>query len=112
MSTKIILKRWKKEQARIKKENGGTGDIYSLILNLRNSYSIMFRTIPQWHHKMKFSNQIWHCDLICQYILYLEDELNETIYNLKLAEQGFDERNRHFGLNKYISRKFKKENKS
>ncbi len=108
MSTKIILKRWKQEQKRIKKETGGNGDVYSLLLDLRNSYSIMFRTLPKWHHKMKYANQIWHCDLICQYIQYLEDELNETIYNLKMAEQGFDERNKTFGFNKYINRKCKK----
>ena len=28
----------------------------------------------------------------------LEDELNETIYNLKMAEQGFDQRNKKFGF--------------
>ena len=39
MSTKIILKRWKKEQARIKQETGGNGDVYKLLLDLRNSYS-------------------------------------------------------------------------
>ncbi len=104
MSTKIILKRWKKEQQRIKTENGGKGDVYSLLINLRHSYGTMFRTIPQWHHKMKFANQMWHCDIICQYIQYLEDELNETIYNLKLAEQGFDERNRTFGIDKCINK--------
>lgn len=108
MSTKIILKRWKKEQARIKQETGGNGDVYKLLLDLRNSYSQTFRLIPKWHHKMKYANQIWHCDLICQYIQYLEDELNETIYNLKMAQQGFDERNKTFGFDKYVNRKLKK----
>tara|TARA_B100000674_G_scaffold481533_1_gene482436 strand:- start:663 stop:974 length:312 start_codon:yes stop_codon:yes gene_type:complete len=98
MSTKLILKRWKKEKQRIKQEAGGNGDVYKLLLDLRNSYSIMFRKIPKWHHKMNYANQIWHCDLICQYIQYLEDELNETIYNLKMAEQGFDQRNKKFGF--------------
>ena len=98
MSTKNILKRWKQQKDRIKKENGEKGDIYTLLLEIRNSVSVNFRNNLNWHHKMKFANHIWHCDLICQYIQFLEEELKDTIENLKLAQEGFDERNRVFNL--------------
>ena len=38
-----------------------------------------------------------------KYILFLEDHLTETIRILKLAQEGFDERNRIFGLDKYLN---------
>jgi hypothetical protein len=102
MSTKDIMKRWKEQRQRIKKEHHGNGDIYSLLLDLRNSNSKSFKETLKMHHKMKLANNIWNCDLICQYIQYLEEELNNTINKLKLAQQGFDERNKCYGINKHI----------
>ena len=104
MSTKDILKRWKQQKKRIKNEHASKGDVYSLLLELRNANSRNFKESLKMHHKMKLADNIWYCDLVCQYIQYLEEELNETVRLLKLAQQGFDERNKCFGINKHISK--------
>ena len=103
MSTKDIMRRWKQERTRIKQEHCSKGDVYCLLLELRNSISKHFKYTIKMHDKMKLADNIWYCDLICQYIQYLEEELNDTIRKLKLAQEGFDERNKCFGINKHIT---------
>ena len=43
MSTKDILKRWKEQKKRIKDEHDSKGDVYSLLLKLRNANSRNFK---------------------------------------------------------------------
>ena len=96
MRTKIIIKRWKNI---IKKEN--KADTLKLLLDIRNNLNTQLNTI-NFPDKFKMLKLVNNCDAICQYILFLEEQLNETIRILKLAQEGFDERNRIFGLDKYL----------
>ena len=99
MSTKILLKRWKNMKKIIKEEN--KADTLKLLLDIRNNLNIQLNTI-NFPDKFKMLKLVNNCDAICQYILFLEEQLNETIRILKLAQEGFDERNRIFGLDKYL----------
>jgi|TARA_B100000902_G_scaffold392381_1_gene444687 hypothetical protein len=99
MSTKILLKRWKNMKKIIKEEN--KADTLKLLLDIRNNLNIQLNTI-NFPDKFKMLKLVNNCDAICQYILFLEEHLNETIRILKLAQEGFDERNRIFGLDKYL----------
>lgn len=99
MSTKILLKRWKNMKKLIKEEN--KADTLKLLLDIRNNLNIQLNTI-NFPDKFKMLKLVNNCDAICQYILFLEEHLNETIRILKLAQEGFDERNRIFGLDKYL----------
>ncbi len=99
MSTKILLKRWKNMKKIIKEEN--KADTLKLLLDIRNNLNTQLNTI-NFPDKFKMLKLVNNCDAICQYILFLEEQLNETIRILKLAQEGFDERNRIFGLDKYL----------
>ena len=99
MSTKILLKRWKNMKTFINKEN--KANALSLLLDIRNDLTTKLNTI-NFPDKFKMLKLVNNCDAICQYILFLEEHLNETIRILKLAQEGFDERNRIFGLDKYL----------
>lgn len=99
MSTKILLKRWKNMKKLIKEEN--KADTLKLLLDIRNNLNTQLNTI-NFPDKFKMLKLVNNCDAICQYILFLEEQLNETIRILKLAQEGFDERNRIFGLDKYL----------
>ena len=83
----------------IKKEN--KADTLKLLLDIRNNLNTQLNTI-NFPDKFKMLKLVNNCDAICQYILFLEEQLNETIRILKLAQEGFDERNRIFGLDKYL----------
>lgn len=83
----------------IKEEN--KADTLKLLLDIRNNLNIQLNTI-NFPDKFKMLKLVNNCDAICQYILFLEEHLNETIRILKLAQEGFDERNRIFGLDKYL----------
>jgi len=101
MSTKLLLKRWKKFKKKIKNENKASS--LKLLLNIRNHFSEHLVSITEWPDKFKISKLLYSCDSVCKYILFLEDHLTETIRILKLAQEGFDERNRIFGLDKYLN---------
>lgn len=100
MSTKILLKRWKNMKKFIKEEN--KADTLSLLLDIRNNLNRHLHTSSNYPDKFKISTLVNNCDVICQYILFLEEHLNETIRILKLAQEGFDERNKIFGLDKFL----------
>ena len=74
-----------------------------LLLNIRNHFSEHLQSTTEWPDKFKISKLLYSCDAVCQYVLFLEEHLAETIRILKLAQEGFDERNKIFGLDKYLN---------
>lgn len=73
-------------------------NIYQLIDNVKTIIEVYYNIEDSSQIKRKLIKEMWNCDSILEYILFLEDKLNETLLRLKFAEEGFDKRNIKFNL--------------
>ena len=73
-------------------------NIYQLIDNVKTIIEVYYNIEDSSQIKRKLIKEMWNCDSILEYILFLEDKLNDTLVRLKFAEQGFDKRNIKFNL--------------
>jgi len=97
MSTKLLLKRWKNKQQQIKEDQGA--ETLQLLCDIRNFFSVQLQSNIYWTERHKMRRCLYNCDTVCHYIIFLEKHLHETIRILKLAQKGFDERNKTLKLN-------------
>lgn len=73
-------------------------NIYQLIDNVKTIIEVYYNIEDSSQIKRKLIKEMWNCDSILEYILFLENKLNETLLRLKFAEEGFDKRNIKFNL--------------
>lgn len=87
---------WKNKLIEFKKENHS--NIYETVNQINNILMENYNNEKNYSIKRKLIHNSWKCDSVKDYILFLEEKLSFAIKKLKLYEQGFDERNKYFGL--------------
>ena len=99
MDSKKLNDEWKEKLIELKSKN--KFNIYELINQINNTIMKYYDNEKNYSNKRKLISQSWNCDSIKDYILFLEEKLSASIGRLKLYEEGFDERNKYFGLNNF-----------
>lgn len=93
MGSKNLKDEWKKKLIEIDSEYGHHNP-YKLLDETKNILKSEYDKEKNYTLKRKFIRSSWSCDTLKEYIYFLEKQLNNSIKQLKLAEEGFDNRNK------------------
>ena len=97
-SSKNIKQEWRDFKDAIKDDTGQ--NVYTLLDNVRDVCHVYYYIENELHLRRKLLMDTWNCELVGDYISFLENKLKDTLKLLASAEQGFDARNQLCGLNK------------
>ena len=93
MGSKNLTDEWKSKLKEIDSEYGHHNP-FRLLDETKDILKSEYDKEKNYSLKRKFIRNSWYCDSLKEYIFFLEKQLHNSIKQLKLAEEGFDNRNK------------------
>jgi hypothetical protein len=93
MGSKNLTEEWKDQLKEIDSDYGHHSP-YKFLEETKEILKNQYDKEKNYSVKRKFIRNVWYCESIKDYIYFLEKQLHNSIKQLKLAEEGFDNRNK------------------